>query len=80
MRRVALAVGFALASAVAQGGRAYCVRVTSEHNADTTDLARFRNFHAWSDKQDDDLALAIWQYLWTSRPMWCTPGSPAGPA
>jgi len=47
----------------AGGGPAHCPRVTSEHNADTTDLARFRNFHAWRDKQDNDLAIAIWQYL-----------------
>ena len=63
MRRAAIAVLVALVSAAAYGGRAYCVRVTSEHNADTTDLARFRNFHAWKDKTDNDLAVAIWQYL-----------------
>jgi len=62
MRRMALAAAFTLASAV-EGGPAFCVRVTSEHNADTTDLARFRNFHAWRDKTDNDLAVAIWQYL-----------------
>ena len=63
MRPIAFFVLIALASAVAQGGPAFCVRVTSEHNADTTDLARFRNFHAWRDKKDNDLAVAIWQYL-----------------
>jgi len=26
-------------------------------------LARFRNFHAWKDKKDNELAIAIWQYL-----------------
>ncbi len=44
-------------------GRAYCPRVTSEHNADTTDLKRFRNFHRWRAKAGNDLAVAIWQYL-----------------
>ena len=42
---------------------AYCPRVTSEHNADTTDLLRFRNFHAWRDKTGNELALAVWRYL-----------------
>jgi len=41
----------------------YCPRVTSEHNADTTDLKRFRNFHPWKDKSGNALAIAIWQYL-----------------
>ena len=40
-----------------------CVRVVSEHTADTTDLKRFRQFPAWKDKTGNDLALAIWQYL-----------------
>ncbi len=40
-----------------------CPRVTSEHNADTTDLKRFRQYHKWRDKRDQDLAIAIWQYL-----------------
>ena len=47
----------------AEAGRAYCPRVTSEHNADTTDLKRFREFHAWKDKTGNDLAIAVWQYL-----------------
>jgi len=63
MRPTVLAAAFALASTAAVGGPAYCVRVTSEHNADTTELARFRGFHAWRDKKDNDLAIAIWQYL-----------------
>lgn len=42
---------------------AYCPRVTSEHNADTTDLGRFRQYHKWKDKTGGDLAVAIWQYL-----------------
>jgi hypothetical protein len=40
-----------------------CARVTSEHNADTTDLQRFRQFAPWQDKTGNDLALAIWRYL-----------------
>jgi hypothetical protein len=40
-----------------------CVRVTSEHTADTTDLGRFRQFSQWKDKTGNDLALAIWRYL-----------------
>ncbi len=48
---------------LAAAGRAYCPRVTSEHNADTTDLKRFRNFHEWAGKTGNDLAVAVWQYL-----------------
>jgi hypothetical protein len=40
-----------------------CVRVTSEHTADTSDLQRFRQFAPWRDKTGNDLALAIWRYL-----------------
>ncbi len=40
-----------------------CVRVTSEHTADTSDLGRFRQFSPWKDKTGNDLALAIWRYL-----------------
>lgn len=40
-----------------------CVRVTSEHTADTTDLQRFRQFAQWKDKTGNELALAIWKYL-----------------
>ena len=40
-----------------------CVRVTSEHTADTTDLRRFRQFAQWRDKSGNDLAVAIWRYL-----------------
>ncbi|KKL55167.1 hypothetical protein LCGC14_2258120, partial [marine sediment metagenome] len=59
---LAMTVLMAWSRAVA-GGRAYCPRVTSEHNADTTDLKRFRNFHRWKDKTGNDLAIAVWQYL-----------------
>jgi hypothetical protein len=40
-----------------------CVRVTSEHTADTSDLQRFRQFPQWKDKSGNDLAIAIWRYL-----------------
>ncbi len=40
-----------------------CIRITSEHTADTTDLKRFRQFPAWKDKTGNDLALAVWKYL-----------------
>lgn len=63
MLRIAVLAAMVMASGVAQGGRAFCPRITGEHNADTTDLARFRNFHRWKDKRDNDLAVAIWQYL-----------------
>jgi len=43
--------------------RVVCIRVTSEHTADTTDLNRFRQFPAWKDKSGNDLAIAIWKYL-----------------
>ena len=38
-------------------------RVLSEHNADTSDLARFRQFHQWKGKTGQELAIAVWQYL-----------------
>ncbi len=40
-----------------------CIRVTSEHTADTSDLQRFRQFPEWQDKTGNALALAIWKYL-----------------
>ena len=40
-----------------------CIRLTSEHTADTTDLRRFRQFHQWKDKTGNDLAIAVWKYL-----------------
>lgn len=43
--------------------RVACVRVVSEHTADTTDLRRFREFPAWKDKTGNELALSIWKYL-----------------
>jgi hypothetical protein len=43
--------------------RVVCIRLTSDRVADTTDLARFRQFHTWKDKTGNDLAVAIWRYL-----------------
>ena len=40
-----------------------CIRLTSEHTAETTDLKRFRQFHQWKDKTGNDLAIAVWKYL-----------------
>ncbi len=40
-----------------------CPRVTSEHNADTSDLRRFRHHHDWKDKKEEELAVAMWRYL-----------------
>ena len=52
-----------LSIAVPTSAEVLCPRVTSEHNADVTDLKRFRQYHQWSDKQDGGLAIAVWQYL-----------------
>ncbi|MHC4680611.1 MAG: hypothetical protein ACYTEK_18145, partial [Planctomycetota bacterium] len=43
--------------------RVTCIRLNSDHIADTTDLKRFRQFHQWRDKTGNELALAIWKYL-----------------
>lgn len=40
-----------------------CIRVTSEHTADTTDLRRFRQYAPWKDKTGNELALEMWKYL-----------------
>jgi len=40
-----------------------CIRVVSEHTADTTDLRRFRQYSAWEDKTGNELALEVWEYL-----------------
>ena len=50
------------AAGLAQG-QVYCPRVTSQHNADTSDLKRFRDFRQWKDKRGNDLAVAVYQYL-----------------
>lgn len=52
-----------LSTAVPASADVLCPRVTSEHNADVTDLKRFREYHQWKDKRDEDLAIAVWQYL-----------------
>lgn len=38
-------------------------RVISEHNADVTDLKRLRLYDRWKEMQDEELAIAVWQYL-----------------
>ena len=48
---------------VATSGRTVCIRLTSDHVADTTDLERFRQSRRWKDKTGNDLAIAIWKYL-----------------
>ena len=60
------ALAFALLSFAVSAtsvARVTCIRVTSEHTADTTDLKRFGQFAAWKDKSGNDLAIAIWKYL-----------------
>jgi hypothetical protein len=37
--------------------------VLSEHTPDFRDPARFRQFAAWKDLADQDLAIAVWKYL-----------------
>ena len=58
-----VAVFFCLLIPMASTARVTCIRLTSDHVADTTDLGRFRQFHEWRDKTGNDLALAIWRYL-----------------
>ncbi|MEK7995566.1 MAG: hypothetical protein AAB403_17335, partial [Planctomycetota bacterium] len=57
------AVFFCLLMPTASTARVTCIRLTSDHVADTTDLRRFRQFAQWKDKTGNDLALAIWKYL-----------------
>ena len=54
---------FLLSIAVPATGEVLCPRVSSEHNADVTDLGRFRQYSKWKDKRGQELAIAIWQYL-----------------
>ena len=60
---VALLTAVAILPAGAARAETYCPRVTTEHNADTTDLKRFRNYAKWKDLKDNDLAIAVWKYL-----------------
>jgi hypothetical protein len=62
MRIAVLVLALLVVPVLAFGG-VLCPRVTSEHNADVTDLKRFRQFHVWKDKTGGDLAIAVWQYL-----------------
>jgi hypothetical protein len=63
LRRAAIVLGLLSISAPISLAKVVCVRVTSEHTADTSDLGRFRQFAPWKDKAGNDLALAIWRYL-----------------
>jgi len=58
---ILIVLGFC--NSVTSYARVTCIRINSEHTADTTDLKRFRQFPAWKDKTDNELALAIWKYL-----------------
>jgi len=60
---VILFILFTFGSSVISRARVTCIRVNSEHTADTTDMKRFRQFSAWKDKTGNELALAIWKYL-----------------
>ncbi len=62
MRKL-IAVVVLLPMAVPAAAEVLCPRVTSEHNADVTELKRFRRYHRFKDKQDEELAVAVWQYL-----------------
>ncbi|MEE8450321.1 MAG: hypothetical protein V3R99_00350 [Thermoguttaceae bacterium] len=62
MRRL-ITVLLLLTMTVSASAEVLCPRVTSEHNADLSDLGRFRQYHKWKDKKDQELAVAIWQYL-----------------
>ena len=64
-RTVPYAFGILLLFAATGISRAdvLCPRVTTAHNADVSDLTRFRQDHRWRDKTGEDLAIAVWQYL-----------------
>ena len=57
------AVLFCLMIPITSTARVTCIRLTSDHIADTTDIKRFRQFHQWTDKTGNELAIAIWKYL-----------------
>ena len=57
------AVFFCLLIPITSTARVTCIRLTSDHIADTADLKRFRQFHEWKGKTGNELALAIWKYL-----------------
>ncbi|MDP6558174.1 MAG: hypothetical protein QGG71_26145 [Pirellulaceae bacterium] len=61
--RTLIGVLLLLTIGVPASAEVLCPRVTSEHNADLSDLGRFRQYHKWKNKQDQELAIAIWQYL-----------------
>ena len=66
VRLIYSAIFFLILSAVmtsVSSARVACIRLTSEHTADTTDLKRFRQFSEWKDKTGNELAIAVWKYL-----------------
>ena len=50
MTRRLIVVLSVLLMAVPASAEVLCPRVTSEHNADVTDLKRFRQYHKWKDR------------------------------
>lgn len=45
------------------GAAVYSPWILSEHSPDFRDPPRFREFAAWKDLKDQDLAIAVWKYL-----------------
>ncbi len=56
----ALAAGLLVSPAVPS---VFSPCVVSEHTPDFRDPARFRQFSAWKNLKDQDLAVAVWKYL-----------------
>ncbi|MHC4740587.1 MAG: hypothetical protein ACYS8Z_01670 [Planctomycetota bacterium] len=63
LRAVLVFVLLSFISSTPSVARVACIRLTSEHNADTTDLKRFAQFEGWKDKSGNDLAIAVWKYF-----------------
>ncbi|HYW79188.1 MAG TPA: hypothetical protein VE890_06395, partial [Thermoguttaceae bacterium] len=62
MRKL-IAILLLLTIAGSASAEVLCPRVTSQHNADLSDLGRFRRYEKWKDKQGQQLAIAVWRYL-----------------
>lgn len=60
---VLVIVSFLWAFLIPVRASVFCPRVLSEHTADVSDLGRFRQHQRWKDKTDEELAVALWQYL-----------------
>jgi hypothetical protein len=64
MRSAFLVVALAVACcAPLVSGAVYSPWVLSEHTPDFRDPGRFRQFAAWKDLEDQDLAVCVWKYL-----------------